>query len=61
MKIINGSVWDLNGFSKRDLTIRDDRISNNADHASDEDMIDAEGMYVIPGLVDIHFHGASWV
>ncbi len=26
--------------------------------AASEDIVDAKGMYVIPGLIDLHFHGA---
>lgn len=50
-----------------------DAASQNADHLSgnvhsaecsgkeicaDEDILDAAGCYVIPGLIDLHFHGA---
>lgn len=28
------------------------------DGSTDNEVIDAEGLYVIPGLVDIHLHGA---
>ncbi len=29
-----------------------------ADEASDGEIVDARGCYAIPGLIDIHFHGA---
>lgn len=56
MKIIHGDVFDLaDGFVSRDLYTTDDTIT---DVSGDDLVIDAEGCYVIPGLVDIHFHGA---
>jgi N-acetylglucosamine-6-phosphate deacetylase len=52
--IKNGKVFEQDGrFVKKDLYIEKDRI---ADYAGGEE-IDAEGLYVIPGLTDIHFHG----
>lgn len=49
-------------FEKKDVRIEDERIAEIAENgqitATDEDVIDGEGMYAIPGLVDIHFHGA---
>lgn len=54
MIIKNGNVFTEEGnFSKGDLYIKDGKIAENA---SGEE-IDAEGLYVIPGLTDIHFHG----
>lgn len=57
MKIKNAKVYDLEkGFVSRDLAIgADGRIVDDA-AAGGEDL-DAEGLYAIPGLVDIHFHG----
>lgn len=44
-------------FSPQDLVIRDGRIS--AAPAEDgEEILDAQGLLALPGLVDIHFHGA---
>lgn len=68
MIIKNGQVFTLeNGGSFSPLTIQteDDRIvgltpaSENVCAADDETVIDATGCYVIPGLVDIHFHGCD--
>ncbi|MBR5474514.1 MAG: N-acetylglucosamine-6-phosphate deacetylase [Lachnospiraceae bacterium] len=56
MKIIHGDVFDLeNGFVNRDLYTAGDKISAES---GDEMILDAKDCYVIPGLVDIHFHGA---
>ena len=41
-------------FEKQDLYIRGERL---ADNAESEDVLDAEGLYAIPGLIDIHLHG----
>lgn len=56
MQIKGGSVFDLNdGFIERDLFTENILISNKS---NDDIVIDASDCYVIPGLVDIHFHGA---
>ena len=54
MKIINGEVFSLNGFEKREL-FTDGAVISSA--SGDEEVLDASGCYVIPGLVDVHFHG----
>lgn len=41
-------------FTEKDVYIDGERI---ADTASDSEVIDAAGCYLIPGLTDIHFHG----
>ena len=43
---------------EKDLIIRDGRIVFGAAPQEGEDVIDAGGAYALPGLVDIHFHGA---
>lgn len=56
MKIINGTVFSEDGvFEKRDVNICEGRFCQT--DTADTDVINAEGLYVIPGLVDIHFHG----
>lgn len=72
MIIKNGLVFTLKeGGSFEPLTIntRDDEIltltdgtqisSIPTDSAGPDTIIDATGCYVIPGLVDVHFHGAG--
>ena len=55
MRITNGRVFDLEqGFIARDLCTDGLLIS---DASGDGDVLDASGCYVIPGLVDVHFHG----
>ena len=75
MLIRNALVYTENHrFEKRDLRIAGDRIDGseadritgspeapeeeNRDAAAEEG-IDAEGLYALPGLVDIHLHGAA--
>ncbi len=54
-KIEHGKVFDGQGFEDKTVLIEDGRISKRA---GEGDAIDASGCIVIPGLVDIHFHGA---
>jgi len=42
-------------FIKKDIYINGERFTEN--ESGDEAVIDAEGLYAIPGLTDIHFHG----
>lgn len=60
MIIKNGNVFCPDGiFRIKDLYIADGLITENAQTAAaDGKMIDANRKYVIPGLVDIHSHGA---
>ena len=61
MIIKNGLVWEESGsFLTKDLHIDSDthRIAMDAADTADDTIIDASGLYVIPGLVDIHIHGA---
>ena len=45
-------------FARGTLFIRNGRIVPFAAPEAGEEVIDAEGLYALPGLVDIHFHGA---
>ena len=57
----NGLVWEESGsFLTKDLHIDSDthRIAMDSADTADDTIIDASGLYVIPGLVDIHIHGA---
>ena len=55
MQIINGQVFDLKeGFVSRDVYTDGAYI---AEKSGDDVVIDASDCYVIPGLVDVHFHG----
>jgi len=55
MKITGGQVFDLKeGFVARDVCTDGALI---AAASGDDQILDASGCYVIPGLVDVHFHG----
>lgn len=55
MRITGGKVFDLEqGFVARDLCTDGSLISAIS---GDDQVLDASGCYVIPGLVDVHFHG----
>lgn len=59
MIIRNAKVFsDGCRFVEKDLVIRDGRIVFGAAPQENEEIIDAQGAYALPGLVDIHFHGA---
>ena len=45
-------------FERGTIVIRDGRIVFGAAPQEGENVIDAGGAYALPGLVDIHFHGA---
>lgn len=54
MIIKNGLVFSKNGyFEVKDLYLEGDLLTEQAGG----EVLDASGLYVIPGLIDIHFHG----
>lgn len=68
MLIRNGQVYCTDfRFHKRDIRVKDGIILELSDDRTDEnglrpdgpeEILDAEGLYVLPGLTDLHFHGA---
>lgn len=59
MIIKNGMVFGENQkFEQRDLYIENGRIVAGEEQVTDTDVVDASDLYVIPGLIDIHSHGA---
>ena len=55
MRVIGGQVFDLEqGFVSRNVCTDGVLI---AAESGDAQVLDASGCYVIPGLVDVHFHG----
>lgn len=61
MLIKNGNVllFEENGFVKRDLRVRDGKIQEIGENLAPEqgeELLDAEGKYVTPGLIDAHSH-----
>lgn len=59
MRIINGSVFDGEGFVERDVYADGGLFVGEAACAEGGETVDASGCYVIPGLVDLHFHGSA--
>ena len=60
MIIIGGKVFQEDGsFLEQALYINDHRLVDKAEYQDDGKVIDAEGLLVLPGLVDIHSHGAA--
>lgn len=57
--IRNGLVFDGEGFVERDVYMADGLVAAAASCGEDGVEVDAAGCYVIPGLVDIHFHGSA--
>ena len=56
MKIINARVYSDNfSFEKQDLFVKGELLSSPF---STDCIFDAQNLYAIPSLVDIHFHGA---
>lgn len=59
MIIKNGLVFQEDGtFLQQDLYLENNRIVASESEVTDKSIIDAQGLKVLPGLVDIHSHGA---
>ena len=57
MRITGGRVFDPeDGFAVRDVCTNGARI---APDSGDDTVLDAGGCWVIPGLIDLHFHGCA--
>ncbi|SFK44381.1 N-acetylglucosamine-6-phosphate deacetylase [Lachnospiraceae bacterium KH1T2] len=59
MQICNALVHTLNqGFVKKDIYIENGVFVDDV-RIGDNEILDAAGCYLIPGLVDVHFHGCA--
>lgn len=59
LRVMDANVWQKGGFTRANLTIRNGivtSIDNDSHRDSDLDRIDANGMTILPGLVDLHVH-----
>lgn len=64
MLIKNGVVYIDHGFIGRDIRTLDDRVTEiglDLIPREGEDVIDVSGLRILPGLIDIHTHGAAGV
>ena len=61
MRIKNALVYTVeHGFVERDVRIKNGCFAGSEAAGTDgEEILDAGGDYLIPGLVDIHFHGCA--
>ncbi len=60
MKLLiqNGQVWNGEGFVQTDITVQDEAIACLGSTVSGDfdQVIDAAGKYVLPGIIDSHVH-----
>ena len=54
LSITGAQVWHGDGFEQRDVHIVDGRVASAP--ASDAEELDATGGWLVPGLIDAHFH-----
>lgn len=59
MIIKHANVYTENHqFEEKNVVIKDGKfVDSSLKEAQDSELVDAQGLYMIPGLVDIHFHG----
>ena len=61
MRIVNGEVFSGDSFVSREVAWQGNSFVDAAviSAGADEEVLDALGCYVIPGLIDLHFHGSA--
>ncbi|MHC4641585.1 MAG: amidohydrolase family protein [Planctomycetota bacterium] len=57
VKLKGGYVVAGEGVERTDITLRDGRIVLAGDKERCDQVVDITGKYIVPGFVDIHFHG----
>ena len=57
IKLKGGFVVTGKSVERIDIILRDGRISLTDDKEHCDEVVDITGKYVVPGFVDIHFHG----
>ena len=57
--IINGKLVTPNGIIRNKVLVFNERVKEIRDNVPTNcSVIDAKGMYVTPGLIDVHVHGS---
>ncbi|MBR2835347.1 MAG: N-acetylglucosamine-6-phosphate deacetylase [Coriobacteriales bacterium] len=57
--VVGGLVFDGHGFMPADIQIDNGHFTEIPLPYPDGDPLNASGCYVIPGLIDLHFHGCK--
>ena len=58
--IVNGKLVQKDGILENKVLVFDNKIIDICDNIPENcEVIDAKGMYISPGLIDIHIHGSS--
>jgi N-acetylglucosamine-6-phosphate deacetylase len=57
IQLKGGFVVTARGVERTDIVLRDGRIELSGDKGRCDQVVDITGKYVVPGFVDIHFHG----
>lgn len=57
LKLTNGFIVAAQEVKKSDMIIRDGLIDMSGAELSYDKKVNLEGKYIVPGFVDIHFHG----
>jgi N-acetylglucosamine-6-phosphate deacetylase len=57
IKLKDGFIVKPNSVERADVIMRDGKVELAADKDDCDEIIDIAGKYVVPGFVDIHFHG----
>ena len=60
MLIKNCNIIYLDRIEKGNVLIENNKIKEiNPSNCNDKEVIDAEGLYLSPGFIDVHIHGAG--
>ena len=58
--IINGKIIQKDGILANKILVFDSKVKDICDSVPENcEIIDAKGMYISPGLIDIHIHGSK--
>ena len=57
VQLKGGFIVTPQGVERNDIVLRDGRVELAGDKGRCDQLVDVTGKYVVPGFVDIHFHG----